>query len=441
MWTSPVISKSGHKYSLLLLDDFTHFTWVYPLKYKSQVFSYFLSFHNYVKTQFEKEIKAFQCDNGLEFKNSPFSKFGDDNGMIFRFSCPYTSSQNGKAECMIRTTNNIVRTLLIHANIPPNFWIHALDMAAYLLNILPTRTLHNKTPMELLFHKIPSYAHLRVFGCLCYPNLSSVSPHKLAPRSTPCVFLGFPTNHRGYKCFDLSTNKFIISRHVTFVETEFPFQQLENFRTANYDFLNSMDQSPLMVHMQAHQNTSLTPTPAQSTNTNNISNPTPSYIPQMSRSPSPSPLPSPPPPLSSPTPPHSSPEQAQKPSNHSNSPKFGSLPPSPIHVPTSTTPSLPRMATRASHGIFKPKPIFNLTAQIPSPLPKNPKLALLDPNWKNAMTDELNALIKQNTWDLVPRPAGVNILRCMFLFKHKYRENGDLERRGKWQIPISGCGL
>ena len=75
----------------------------------------------------------------------------------------------------------------------------------------------------LLHHKMPDYFILRVFGCLCYPNLSATTRHKLSPRSTPCVFLGYPPSQKGYRCLDLSTRKIIISRHVVFDETHFPF--------------------------------------------------------------------------------------------------------------------------------------------------------------------------------------------------------------------------
>ena len=53
------------------------------------------------------------------------------------------------------------------------------------------------------------------------------------------------------------------------------------------------------------------------------------------------------------------------------------------------------------------------------------------------MTDEYRALMRQHTWDLVPRPTGVNVIRCMWLFKHKYRENGDLERH-KARLVVNG---
>jgi hypothetical protein len=59
---------------------------------------------------------------------------------------------------------------------------------------------------------------LRVFGYLCYPNISATVKHKHRPRSLPCVFLGYPSQHRGYCCFDLVSGKILISRHVIFDE-------------------------------------------------------------------------------------------------------------------------------------------------------------------------------------------------------------------------------
>jgi histone deacetylase 1/2 len=137
-------------------------------------------------------------------------------------SCPYTSAQNGKAERIIRSTNNVIRSLLFHAHVPPSYWPTALSMATHLLNLLPTKTLSFSTPHFALFGVQPSYKHLRVFGCACYPNLSDTAPHKLSPRSSLCVFLGYSPHHKGYVCLDRHTNRTIISRHVIFDESSFP---------------------------------------------------------------------------------------------------------------------------------------------------------------------------------------------------------------------------
>ena len=194
LWTSPVRSTMGHQYYILFLDDFTNFLWTYPIQNKSQAFNIFTDFHKYISTQFTKVIKTFQCDNGKEYDNHFFRRHFLEHGIHFRFSCPHTSSQNGKAERKIKTINNIVRTLLLHVSQPPSFWHHALSMATYLHNILPSKANHNLTPTLNLYLRHPSYTELRTFGCFCYPIFPLVAfiswmpvPHR--------VFLGYPSHH------------------------------------------------------------------------------------------------------------------------------------------------------------------------------------------------------------------------------------------------------
>ncbi|GJS14716.1 ribonuclease H-like domain-containing protein [Tanacetum coccineum] len=79
-------------------------------------------------------------------------------------------------------------------------------------------------------------------------------------------------------------------------------------------------------------------------------------------------------------------------------------------------------------GIVKANPKYNLHVTTSSPIPKSPFHALRDPNWKQAMCDEYKALIDNNTWVLVPRPPNVNIVRSMWLYKHKYNADGSLNR-------------
>jgi len=118
LWTSPVVSVSGYKYYLVILDDCSHFLWTFPLRLKSDTFSTIANFFSYVCTQFGATIQNIQCDNGREFDNLSARTFFLTHGIHLRMSCPYTSPQNGKAECIIRSINNMVRSLLFQAHAP-----------------------------------------------------------------------------------------------------------------------------------------------------------------------------------------------------------------------------------------------------------------------------------------------------------------------------------
>jgi hypothetical protein len=113
--------------------------------------------------------------------------------------------------------------MLFQASMPARYWGEALHTATYLLNHLPCKAISISCLFVALDSVAPSYEHLCVFSCVCYPNLSAQTAHKLAPRSTRCVFLRYFTDHKGYQCLDLSTNNTVVSRHVVFDETVFPF--------------------------------------------------------------------------------------------------------------------------------------------------------------------------------------------------------------------------
>ncbi|GKC01431.1 ribonuclease H-like domain-containing protein [Tanacetum coccineum] len=104
-----------------------------------------------------------------------------------------------------------------------------------------------------------------------------------------------------------------------------------------------------------------------------------------------------------------------------------------IHTPiptnnSSQTVSTYPMVTRAKAGIFKPLEHMNCYVTTTSPLSRSHVHALRDPNWKEAMLDEYNFLITNGTWVLIPRPTNVNVVRSMWLFKHKFHAGGSLSR-------------
>jgi histone deacetylase 1/2 len=151
VWTSPVPSSSGFRYYLLLLDDYSHFAWTYPLRQKSDALAAIRRVHaSLAATHFNLPILTLQTDNGREFDNHTAREFFGHHGIGLRMSCPYTSAQNGRAERMLRTLNETVRALLTHASMPPSFWVEALTTATFLLNRRPCRARQSLTPFELL---------------------------------------------------------------------------------------------------------------------------------------------------------------------------------------------------------------------------------------------------------------------------------------------------
>jgi hypothetical protein len=114
--------------------------------------------------------------------------------------------------------------LLYHANLPLRFWDDAFQTKCYLINHLPTSTLHNITPFEKLFASSLDYSLLKIFGCTCWPNLRPYNSNKFQPRFLQCVFLGYSIHHKGYKCFHIPSSRLYISRDVVFQESLFQFQ-------------------------------------------------------------------------------------------------------------------------------------------------------------------------------------------------------------------------
>jgi len=206
---APICSQSGFKYYVSFLDDFSRYTWLYPISCKGDVTRIFYKFKIYVECFFKEKIRTVQFDWGGEYR--PFHTLLQSFGISHCVSCPHTHQQNGKIE---RKHRHIVETglaLLSHAKVPLQFWDDAFSTICYLINRMPTPVLQNKSPFHTLFHCEPDYCFLRTFSCACWPNLRPYNKKKLQPRSLMCLFLGYSPLHKGYKCLHLPSNRVYIS--------------------------------------------------------------------------------------------------------------------------------------------------------------------------------------------------------------------------------------
>ncbi|KAI4324081.1 hypothetical protein L6164_023645 [Bauhinia variegata] len=220
---TPFSSIDGFRFYVIFVDHFSRYVWLYPIKHKSDVSVIFPKFKALVENYFNLKIKTLFTDNGGEFIK--LRNFLSTHGISHLTTPPHTPEHNGLAEHKHRHLVETARCLLHHAHAPMQFWSFALSTAAFLINRLPTPVLRNSSPFQVLFQQSPNYLKLRTFGCLCFPWLKPYSPHKLAPRSYTCVFLGYSTSQSAYFCFDLKHQKLYTSRHVEFIEHSYPFQQ------------------------------------------------------------------------------------------------------------------------------------------------------------------------------------------------------------------------
>ena len=133
---SPHISTEGYKYYIHFVDDFTRFTWIFPLKVKSEAYSKVIQFQTFVERQFEYKIKCLQTDWGGEYRS--LVPFLQNLGIHFRHPCPHTHQQNGKAERKHQHIAEMGLTLLAQAKLPLKFWWDSFATAVHLINRLPT---------------------------------------------------------------------------------------------------------------------------------------------------------------------------------------------------------------------------------------------------------------------------------------------------------------
>ncbi|KAJ9552406.1 LOW QUALITY PROTEIN: hypothetical protein OSB04_016451 [Centaurea solstitialis] len=277
LWGPAPTQSMGYNYYAVFVDDYSRFTWMFPLRAKSEFFNVFLQFQTFVENQFTCKIKVFQSDDGGEFTNARLQQHFQKCGIHHAMSCPYTPAQNGRAERKHRHITETGLAMLFHANAPSAFWLDAFSTAVYTINRLPTRILDGKSscylvafqtmlisilldvnrlptrildgksPYEMLFGRVPNYANFHPFGCQVFPYLRDYAKNKLAPRSISCIFLGYSTHHKGFRCLEPKSGKVYITRHAQFNELEFPFSsQITSSSQVALDFLAYLDDVRIM---------------------------------------------------------------------------------------------------------------------------------------------------------------------------------------------------
>ena len=217
-------SLGGGEYFLTFIDDYTHYTWVYILKHKSEVFSKFQKWKALVENASGQKLKTLRTDRGGEYTSTEFEEFLQSAGVRHELTVPKTPEQNGVAERMNRTLVESVRSMLVDASLPHKFWAEALSTAVYLRNRSPTKAVDGMTPFEAWTGKKPSVSHLRVFGCKAFAHVPKDERGKLDSKAKKCILVGYGEETKGYRLYDPLKKRICFSRDVCFKENEHGFE-------------------------------------------------------------------------------------------------------------------------------------------------------------------------------------------------------------------------
>lgn len=210
-------TKEGYKYGAVYVCDKTDRKWGYLLKQKSDVLHIEKEFKARVETDSGNKLKIVQSDRGGEFSSKALEAFYKEHGVEQRFSAPYTSNHNPKAERAIRTITEKMRSMLYGSDLGQRFWGEAFMTAVYIANRSPTRR-GEVTPEEAWTGERPRGDHLRVFGCEAHAYVHRHDRNKLDSKSKKCYFVGYTEDSRSYRLWDPVKKKIVITRDVVFNE-------------------------------------------------------------------------------------------------------------------------------------------------------------------------------------------------------------------------------
>nr|GEU79838.1 retrovirus-related Pol polyprotein from transposon TNT 1-94 [Tanacetum cinerariifolium] len=222
---SAVRSYRENRYTLVIVDDYSRYTWTRFLKDKAEAFDQFERFSKKIQNQLGCIIVSIRTDQGGKFDNEvQFREFCNANGITHNFSAPRTPQSNGVVEKKNKTLQEMSRTMLNEQSLPQKIWCNAVDTSTYILNQILIRAILGKTPYELLKGRKPTVDYFKVFGSKCFILNTKDYLTKFDPKSYEGIFLGYSQNSKAYNILNKHTRKVKKSLNVTLDETLPPFK-------------------------------------------------------------------------------------------------------------------------------------------------------------------------------------------------------------------------
>ncbi|XP_019170445.1 PREDICTED: uncharacterized protein LOC109166016 [Ipomoea nil] len=342
-------------------------------------------------------------------------------GIQHQTSCAYTPQQNSRVERKHGHLLSTARALRFQANMPEYFWGEYVLHLAYIINKVPSSAINDQIPYQVLLHKTPHYHHLKVFGCLAYAaTLGHKS--KFDARARKCVFLGYANGTKGYKLYDLHSKEVFVFRDVSFYENTFHFQTTVSLEEGKFSELILPTMTGVSIEpsndLQTHVDSRyehLSDGPAEHSPERTAEH-LPETIIEATSGSSEQPI-------------SFAPQEPQQPlkrsARHKQAPTYlrdygchnSVLKTSPHDISTVVS------YAKISHSFQS----FAMNISYQSE-PKNYKEAVMHDYWRVAMQEEITALERNQTWDLVDLPPSKKPIGCRWVYKIKHKDDGTIDR-------------
>ncbi|MCO5571668.1 hypothetical protein L7F22_025415 [Adiantum nelumboides] len=203
----------GSSYFMMLIDDYSRRTWVYFLKGKDEAFAKFKEWHVLVEKETGNKLKKLRSDRDGEFTSSEFVDYCKQHGIKRHLTTPHTPQQNGVAERKNRIIVEMARSMIKAKGLPDSFWAEAVNTAVYILNRSYTKAVKDMTT-------------------------------KWNAKSQKCIFLGYNEESKGYRLYNPTTKKIVISRDVVFAEQPHHEEEDEDSSFENQEIPTYESQPP-----------------------------------------------------------------------------------------------------------------------------------------------------------------------------------------------------
>ncbi|GJU70937.1 retrovirus-related pol polyprotein from transposon TNT 1-94, partial [Tanacetum coccineum] len=197
-----VASVNGKKYILVIVDDYSRFTWVKCLRSKYEASDFIIKFLKMIQVWLKVPVRRIRTDYETEFVNETLREYYEKVGICHETSIARSPQQNGVVERRNRTLIEAAHTMLIYAKTPLFLWAEAVATACYTQNRSIIRLRHDKTPNELLHDKPLDLSFFHVFGALCYPTNDSENLGKLQPKADIGIFIGYAPTKKAFRIYN-----------------------------------------------------------------------------------------------------------------------------------------------------------------------------------------------------------------------------------------------